>query len=121
MADAASIVVTTCSLSQHCFIIVLSSFFVFLTVKYINIFCFSFSLQILSKYKFFIQPFYNLKSLELHTSLNKSNVQALACLLRSCPTLHTFILEIINDYKIERKVSYILIYLKLLTICYTNI
>ncbi|MCI02573.1 F-box family protein [Trifolium medium] len=63
------------------------------------------TIEILSKYNIIIQPFYNLKSLELHTGLKKRNVQALAFLFRSSPTLHTLILEIINDYKIERKVS----------------
>ncbi|GAU39209.1 hypothetical protein TSUD_270520 [Trifolium subterraneum] len=61
------------------------------------------TIEILSKYNIIIQPFYNLKSLELHTGLKKRNVQALAFLFRSSPTLHTLILEIINDYKIERK------------------
>ncbi|XLR14267.1 hypothetical protein S83_042205, partial [Arachis hypogaea] len=58
---------------------------------------------VLSNNKFFIQPFYSLKSLELHTGFNKSNVQGLACLFRSSPTLHTLILKIINDFQIERK------------------
>ncbi|WJX43820.1 hypothetical protein P8452_30873 [Trifolium repens] len=61
------------------------------------------TIEILSKYNIIIQPFYNLKSLELHTGLKKRNVQALAFLFRSSPTLHTLILEIINDYKVERK------------------
>ncbi|KAJ1382715.1 Leucine-rich repeat domain superfamily [Sesbania bispinosa] len=61
------------------------------------------AIEILSNNNFFIQPFYNLKSLELHTGFNKSNIQGLACLFRSSPTLHTLILKIINDYKIERK------------------
>ncbi|XP_054814217.1 putative F-box/FBD/LRR-repeat protein At4g03220 isoform X1 [Prosopis cineraria] len=64
------------------------------------------SVEILSNNKFFamhLQPFCNLKSLELQTVLNKSNVQGLACVFTSCPTLHTLILRIINDYKTERK------------------
>ncbi|MED6147821.1 hypothetical protein PIB30_047348 [Stylosanthes scabra] len=61
------------------------------------------TIEVLSNNKFFIQPFYSLKSLELHTGFNKSNVQGLACLFRSSPTLHTLILKIINDFQIERK------------------
>ncbi|KAI9075282.1 hypothetical protein K1719_042687 [Acacia pycnantha] len=64
------------------------------------------SVEILSNNKFFamhLQPFCNLKSLELHAVLKKSNVQGLACVFRSCPTLHSLILRIINDYKTERK------------------
>ncbi|KAK7257500.1 hypothetical protein RIF29_31522 [Crotalaria pallida] len=61
------------------------------------------TIEILSNNNFFIQPFRNLKSLELLTGFKKSNVQGLACLFRSSPTLHTLILKIINDYKIERK------------------
>ncbi|KAJ1379743.1 Leucine-rich repeat domain superfamily [Sesbania bispinosa] len=61
------------------------------------------AIEILSNNNFFIQPFYNLKSLELHTGFNKSNIQGLACLFRSSPILHTLILKIINDYKTERK------------------
>ncbi|KAE9593046.1 hypothetical protein Lal_00028873 [Lupinus albus] len=59
--------------------------------------------EILSNNNFYIQPFGNLKSLELHTGFKKSNVQGLACLFRSFPTLHTLILKITNDCKIERK------------------
>ena len=66
-------------------------------------------LQILSSNNYFavyLQPFNNLRSLELHTGFKKNNVLGLACLFRSSPTLHTLILKIINDYKIERRVSY---------------
>ncbi|KAJ0054242.1 hypothetical protein Pint_02119 [Pistacia integerrima] len=61
--------------------------------------------QILSNknYLAHLQPFDNLKSLELHTGFNKNNVHGLACLFRSTITLHTLILKIINDYKIERR------------------
>lgn len=66
-------------------------------------------LQILSINNYFavhLQPFYNLKSLELHTSFNKNNVLGIACLFRNSPTLHTLILKIINDYNMERRVSF---------------
>ena len=66
-------------------------------------------LQILSSNNYFavyLQPFNNLKSLELHTGFNKNNVLGLACLFRNSPTLHTLILKIINDYKSERRVSF---------------
>ncbi|KAJ7981363.1 F-box family protein [Quillaja saponaria] len=62
--------------------------------------------EVLSNNNYFLvylQPFNNLKSLELHTGFNKNNVQGLACLFRCSPTLETLILKIINDYKIERK------------------
>ncbi|PQQ10429.1 putative F-box/FBD/LRR-repeat protein [Prunus yedoensis var. nudiflora] len=44
-----------------------------------------------------------IESLELHTGFNKSNVPGLACIFRSSPMLHTLTLNIINDYKIERR------------------
>ncbi|KAK6253024.1 hypothetical protein QUC31_014744 [Theobroma cacao] len=50
-----------------------------------------------------MHPFNNLKSLELHTGFNKHNVPGLAYLFKSSPTLHTLILRIVNDYKIERR------------------
>ncbi|XVF01856.1 hypothetical protein REPUB_Repub04eG0125200 [Reevesia pubescens] len=50
-----------------------------------------------------MHPFNNLKSLELQTSLNKHNVPGLAYLFKSSPTLHTLVLKIVNDYKIERR------------------
>ncbi|KAH7859535.1 hypothetical protein Vadar_002292 [Vaccinium darrowii] len=64
--------------------------------------------EILSKNNHFtstilLHPFNNLKTLELHTSLDKHNIPALACLFQSSPTLHTLIIKIINDYKIERR------------------
>ncbi|KAI4322591.1 hypothetical protein L6164_022268 [Bauhinia variegata] len=62
--------------------------------------------EVLSNSNFFavnLQQFHNLKSLELRTGFNKSNFHGLACLFRSTPSLHTLILNIINDYKIERK------------------
>ena len=52
-----------------------------------------------------LRPFNNLKVLELHTGFEKNNVPGLAFLFRSSPTLHTLILKIINDFKIERRVS----------------
>lgn len=63
--------------------------------------------QILSNRNYFtnLHTFNNLKSLELHTGFNKHNVQGLACLFRSSPSIHTLILKIINDYKIQRRVS----------------
>lgn len=67
-------------------------------------------LQILSNSNYFavyLHPFNNLKSLELHTGFNKNNVPGLACIFRSSPMLHTLTLNIINDYKIERRVSII--------------
>ncbi|KAF2292134.1 hypothetical protein GH714_013734 [Hevea brasiliensis] len=51
----------------------------------------------------FLHPFNNLKILELHIDFNKNNVPGLASVFRSSPTLHTLILKIINDYKIERR------------------
>ncbi|KAF3443776.1 hypothetical protein FNV43_RR13466 [Rhamnella rubrinervis] len=51
----------------------------------------------------YLHPFNNLKSLELHTGFNKNNVPGLACIFRSSPVLHTLILKIVNDYKIERR------------------
>lgn len=77
-------------------------------------------LQILSSNNYFavyLQPFHNLKSLELHTSFNKNNVLGLACLFRSSPTLHTLILKIINDYKMERRVSFIHYFELICSIC----
>ncbi|XP_075670083.1 putative F-box/FBD/LRR-repeat protein At4g03220 [Castanea sativa] len=62
--------------------------------------------QIISSNNYFavyLQPFNNLRSLELHTGFKKNNVLGLAFLFRSSPTLHTLILKIINDYKIERR------------------
>ncbi|XP_052179009.1 putative F-box/FBD/LRR-repeat protein At4g03220 [Diospyros lotus] len=50
-----------------------------------------------------LQPFNNLKTLELRTELDKHNIPALACLFRSSPTLHTLIIKIINDHKIQRR------------------
>ncbi|XVF44492.1 hypothetical protein PTKIN_Ptkin02bG0127600 [Pterospermum kingtungense] len=50
-----------------------------------------------------MNPFNNLKSLELQTGFNKHNVPGLAYLFKSSPTLHTLILKIVNDYKIERR------------------
>lgn len=63
--------------------------------------------QILSNKNYIapVQPFNNLKSLELQTGFNKHNVHGLACLFRRTTILHTLILKIINDYKIERRVS----------------
>ncbi|KAL5056460.1 hypothetical protein RYX36_037142 [Vicia faba] len=61
------------------------------------------TIEILSKYNVFLQPFYNLKSLEIHTGLKKRNVQALAFLFRSSPILNTLILKIIDDDLGERK------------------
>ncbi|KAF7140298.1 hypothetical protein RHSIM_Rhsim06G0154300 [Rhododendron simsii] len=64
--------------------------------------------EILSKNNHFTStilshPFNSLKTLELHTSLDKHNIPALACLFRSSPMLHTLILKVINGYKIERR------------------
>ncbi|KAM0955662.1 hypothetical protein ACFX2A_024518 [Malus domestica] len=50
-----------------------------------------------------LNPFNNLKSLELHTCFNKNNIPGLACIFKSSPMLHTLILNIINDYKIVRR------------------
>ncbi|KAE8698474.1 putative F-box/FBD/LRR-repeat protein [Hibiscus syriacus] len=50
-----------------------------------------------------IHPFNHLKSLELQTGFNRDNVPSLAYLFKSSPTLHTLILKILNDYKIERR------------------
>ncbi|XP_022762482.1 putative F-box/FBD/LRR-repeat protein At4g03220 [Durio zibethinus] len=48
-------------------------------------------------------PFNNLKSLEIQTGFNKHNFPGLAYLFKSSPILHTLILKIVNDYKIERR------------------
>ncbi|KAJ8749349.1 hypothetical protein K2173_018836 [Erythroxylum novogranatense] len=64
------------------------------------------SIEILSKIinlAHLLQPFDNLKYLELHTSFNRNNVPGLALLFRSSPVLQTLILKIINNYKIERR------------------
>ncbi|XP_048232406.1 putative F-box/FBD/LRR-repeat protein At4g03220 [Ricinus communis] len=50
-----------------------------------------------------LYPFSNLKILKLETGFNKSNVPGLASLFRSSPALHTLVLKIINDCKIERR------------------
>lgn len=68
-----------------------------------NFFC----VQILSNNNYFavyLHQFSNLKSLELHTGFKKNNVPGLASIFRSCPMLHTLILNIINDFKTERRV-----------------
>lgn len=65
-------------------------------------------MQILSNEKHFrhvMQPYNDLRSLELHTGFNKHNVEGLAWLFRNTPSLHTLVIKIINDYKIERRVS----------------
>ncbi|KAI8007652.1 putative F-box/FBD/LRR-repeat protein [Camellia lanceoleosa] len=62
--------------------------------------------EILSKNKHFasvLNPFNKLKTLELRTGFNKHNIPALACLFRSSSNLHTLIIKIANDYKIERR------------------
>ncbi|KAK9285059.1 hypothetical protein L1049_024244 [Liquidambar formosana] len=64
------------------------------------------SIEILSSNNYFavpLSPFNSLKSLELNTGFNKSDIPGIACLFRSSPGLHTLTLRIINDYKIERK------------------
>ncbi|KAK7312749.1 hypothetical protein VNO77_36846 [Canavalia gladiata] len=61
------------------------------------------TIEILSNNHLLFQPFYNLKSLELQTGFNKSNVPGLACIFKSSPILNTLILKIINEYRIERK------------------
>ncbi|KAK7263574.1 hypothetical protein RJT34_31166 [Clitoria ternatea] len=61
------------------------------------------TIEILSNNHLLFHPFYNLKSLELHTGFNKSNVSGLSCLFKSCPILNTLILKIINEFRIERK------------------
>ncbi|RXH68094.1 hypothetical protein DVH24_028241 [Malus domestica] len=63
-------------------------------------------IEILSNSNYFavdLNPFNNLKSLELHTCFNKNNIPGLACIFKSSPMLHTLILNIINDYKIVRR------------------
>ncbi|KAJ4829777.1 hypothetical protein Tsubulata_038614 [Turnera subulata] len=62
-------------------------------------------IEILSNKKCFgsFYLFDKLKVLELHTGFNKNNVSGLAFLFGSCPILHTLILRIVNDLKIERK------------------
>ncbi|KAK9924628.1 hypothetical protein M0R45_032987 [Rubus argutus] len=63
-------------------------------------------IEILSNNNYFavyLHQFNNLKSLELYTGFKKNNVPGLACIFRSCPTLHTLILNIINDFKTERR------------------
>ncbi|KAM1666360.1 hypothetical protein ACFX1X_046011 [Malus domestica] len=63
-------------------------------------------IEILSNSNYFavyLNPFHNLKSLELHTCFNKNNVPGLACIFKSSPMLHTLILNIINDYKTVRR------------------
>ncbi|KAB2610571.1 F-box/FBD/LRR-repeat protein [Pyrus ussuriensis x Pyrus communis] len=50
-----------------------------------------------------LNPFNNLKSLELHTCFNKNNITGLACIFKISPMLHTLILNIVNDYKIVRR------------------
>ncbi|KAG5047536.1 hypothetical protein JHK82_016895 [Glycine max] len=59
--------------------------------------------SILSNNHLLIQPFYNLKHLELHTGFNRSNVPGLILLFKSSRTLNTLILKIIHEYRIERK------------------
>ncbi|KAL7185684.1 hypothetical protein ACSBR2_027608 [Camellia fascicularis] len=62
--------------------------------------------EILSKNKHFasvLNSFNKLKTLELRTGFNKHNIPALACLFRSSSNLHTLIIKITNDYKIERR------------------
>ncbi|KAE9616830.1 hypothetical protein Lal_00034923 [Lupinus albus] len=61
------------------------------------------TIEILSNNNFFIPPFRNLKSLELNIGFSKSNVRGLACLFRSSLMLHTLIMKMIKDYKIEGK------------------
>ncbi|XP_027348626.1 putative F-box/FBD/LRR-repeat protein At4g03220 [Abrus precatorius] len=61
------------------------------------------TIEILSNNHLLFQPFYNLKSLELHTGFNKSNVPGLACLFKNSPTLNSLILKILNEFRIERK------------------
>ncbi|XP_021900919.1 putative F-box/FBD/LRR-repeat protein At4g03220 [Carica papaya] len=63
-------------------------------------------IEILSNKNYFghlVHSFKNLKFLELHTGFNRHNIPGLACLFRCSPTLHTLVLKIINDYKIERR------------------
>ncbi|TYH33670.1 hypothetical protein ES332_D13G074900v1 [Gossypium tomentosum] len=50
-----------------------------------------------------MHPFDQLKSLELQTGFNKHNLPGLAYLFKCSPALHTLILKILNDYKIERR------------------
>ncbi|XP_022749083.1 putative F-box/FBD/LRR-repeat protein At4g03220 [Durio zibethinus] len=59
--------------------------------------------EMLSSKNYITNMFSNLQSLELKTCLNKHNVPGLAYLFKSSPTLHTLILKIVNDYKIERR------------------
>ncbi|KAG5020982.1 hypothetical protein JHK87_016837 [Glycine soja] len=61
------------------------------------------TIEILSNNHLLIQPFYNLKHLELHTGFNRSNVPGLILLFKSSRTLNTLILKIIHEYRIERK------------------
>ncbi|KAL6140069.1 hypothetical protein ACLB2K_058370 [Fragaria x ananassa] len=63
-------------------------------------------IEILSNNNYFavyLHQFSNLKSLELHTGFKKNNVPGLASIFKSCPMLHTLILNIINDFKTERR------------------
>ncbi|KAM7270782.1 hypothetical protein ACFE04_029996 [Oxalis oulophora] len=63
-------------------------------------------IEILSNKHYFshsLNPFNNIKSLELHTGFNRPNVPGLACLFRAVPCLHTLNLKIINDYMIQRR------------------
>ncbi|XP_040940844.1 putative F-box/FBD/LRR-repeat protein At4g03220 isoform X3 [Gossypium hirsutum] len=50
-----------------------------------------------------MHPFDQLKSLELQTGFNKHNLPGLAYLFKCSPALHTLILKILNDYKIEQR------------------
>ncbi|XP_010556814.1 PREDICTED: putative F-box/FBD/LRR-repeat protein At4g03220 [Tarenaya hassleriana] len=50
-----------------------------------------------------LQPFQNMRSLELRTCFNRHNVHALASLFKSCLKLKTLLLNIINEPRSERR------------------
>ncbi|ESQ38005.1 hypothetical protein EUTSA_v10029130mg [Eutrema salsugineum] len=50
-----------------------------------------------------LQPFHNMKFLELQTRFDRHNVRALSCLFKSCPMLNRLLLKIINDETSKRR------------------
>jgi hypothetical protein len=53
-------------------------------------------------------PFLNLRTLEVLTGLNKSEIPGIVCLLRNAPLLHAFKLEIDQDHYVSIKSNLIL-------------
>ncbi|CAN1232156.1 Putative F-box/FBD/LRR-repeat protein At4g03220 [Linum perenne] len=56
-----------------------------------------------SSHNFMNPTFNNLKRLELHTGFNRKNVSGLAFIFKSSPVVHTLVIKINNDNKIERR------------------